>query len=48
MPNYDIILMNLFELSIEIIWIKLSKYTERIIQSLQEKKVFFLWLWLFR
>ena len=36
------------ELSIEIIWMKLSKHTERIIQYLQEKKVFFLWLWLFR
>ena len=29
--------MNLFELSIEIIWMKLSKQTERIIRQLQEK-----------
>ena len=34
-----IILMNLFELSIEIIRMKLSKHTERSIRWLQEKKV---------
>ena len=40
MPYQDIMLMNLFELSNEIIWMKLSKHAERIIRYLQKKKKF--------
>ena len=32
--------MSLFELSVEMIWMKLAKHTERIIRWLQEKKAF--------
>ena len=47
MPYLDILLMNLFELSIEIIWMNFPSIQNKLFDS-YKKKIFFLWLWLFR